>query len=194
MIGTLADRMKPELLSFVATGARIGIRRPASEDCDEFLAVTRDSAEFHRPWVDPAKTPERFLEYLRTRDGITNDGFLLRDLDSGRIVGLININCIIRGFFQSAFLGYWAARDGCRRGCMTEGLRLVCRHAFDQMGLHRLEANIQPDNLPSIALVRRCGFRLEGFSPRYLRIAGEWRDHQRWALLADDPPPAGSAL
>jgi ribosomal-protein-alanine N-acetyltransferase len=54
------------------------------------------------------------------------------------------------------------------------------------MSLHRVEANIQPNNAASIALVKRCGFRLEGFSPRYLKIAGEWRDHERWALLADE--------
>ena len=70
---------------------------------------------------------------------------------------------------------------------MSEGLRLVIGHAFAQMGLHRVEANIQPGNLASIALVRRCGFKKEGFSPRYLKIFGEWRDHERWALLADDP-------
>jgi ribosomal-protein-alanine N-acetyltransferase len=69
---------------------------------------------------------------------------------------------------------------------MTDGMRLVTRYAFDEMKLHRVEANIQPDNIASIALVRKCGFRLEGFSPRYLQVFGEWRDHERWALLADE--------
>jgi ribosomal-protein-alanine N-acetyltransferase len=71
-------------------------------------------------------------------------------------------------------------------GYMEEGLRLVLRHAFRDLGLHRVEAAIQPANERSIALVRRCGFRLEGFSPRYLKIGGRWRDHQRWALLAEE--------
>ena len=69
---------------------------------------------------------------------------------------------------------------------MTEAVRLAAAHAFGVLGLHRLEANIQPENLRSIALVKRLGFRLEGFSPRYLRIGGEWRDHERWALLAEE--------
>jgi len=77
------------------------------------------------------------------------------------------------------------------RGLMTEAVRQTLAHAFTEIGLHRVEANIQPENLRSIALVRRLGFRLEGFSPRYLRIGGQWRDHERWALLCDDPRPVG---
>jgi ribosomal-protein-alanine N-acetyltransferase len=69
---------------------------------------------------------------------------------------------------------------------MKEGLRLVLRYAFRELKLHRLEANIQPDNIPSLALVKSCGFRKEGLSPRYLKINGEWRDHERWAILADE--------
>ena len=67
---------------------------------------------------------------------------------------------------------------------MSEGLRAVVRHAFKSLKLHRLEASIQPDNAASIALVQACGFSQEGFSPRYLKIAGRWRDHQRWAIVA----------
>ncbi len=70
-------------------------------------------------------------------------------------------------------------------GYMREGLTLAVRYAFNQIDLHRLEANIQPNNHASIALAKSAGFKLEGFSPRYLRIKGEWRDHERWAILAD---------
>jgi len=69
---------------------------------------------------------------------------------------------------------------------MTEALALALAVAFGRLRLHRVEANIQPGNIPSLALVRRAGFRREGLSRRYLRIARRWRDHERWALLAED--------
>ena len=68
---------------------------------------------------------------------------------------------------------------------MKEGLALLVRYAFDELELHRLEANIQPMNLTSIALAKSVGFRYEGFSPRYLKINGEWCDHERWTILSD---------
>jgi ribosomal-protein-alanine N-acetyltransferase len=72
---------------------------------------------------------------------------------------------------------------------MTEALQLMMRHAFDDLQLHRLEANIQPGNVASLALVKRAGFGREGYSRRYLKIGGRWRDHERWAILAEDWKP-----
>jgi ribosomal-protein-alanine N-acetyltransferase len=69
---------------------------------------------------------------------------------------------------------------------MRTGLGLVLDEAFGSLGLHRVEANIQPENQASIRLVQKCGFRREGFSPRYLKIVGQWRDHERWALLTEE--------
>lgn len=106
--------------------------------------------------------------------------------ESGDLVGVINVSEIVRGPFRSAYLGYYAFVPHAGRGYMTEGLTLALRWAFRGLRLHRVEANIQPGNRASRALVRGLGFRREGFSRRYLKVAGRWRDHERWALVAED--------
>jgi ribosomal-protein-alanine N-acetyltransferase len=102
------------------------------------------------------------------------------------LVGVINVSEMVRGNFQSAYLGYYAFEPHSGRGLMRRGMALVINRAFGRLGLHRLEANIQPGNTASIELVRRLGFRREGYSPRYLKINRRWKDHERWALLAED--------
>jgi len=180
------------MVSYDATSIRIGIRRPVEADCDEFTALAQASRAFHEPWVDPPKTRERFEAYVRSRQSPSDDGFLICERATGKMTGVINLNCIVRGFFQSAYLGYYAFSDFARCGYMLEGMRLVTRYAFDEMKLHRLEANIQPANHASIALVTKCGFQKEGFSSKYLQVFGEWRDHERWALTVEMMKPFGS--
>jgi ribosomal-protein-alanine N-acetyltransferase len=102
----------------------------------------------------------------------------------GAVMGAINVSEIVRGNFRSAYLGYYMGAAHAGQGHMTEALRLTIRHAFRVLELHRVEANIQPGNTASIRLVKRAGFRREGFSPRYLRVCGRWRDHERWALVS----------
>ena len=99
-------------------------------------------------------------------------------------MGVINLSEIVLGAFRSAYLGYYAFAGFERQGLMREGLRAAVRYAFRTLKLHRLEANIQPANAASLALARSCGFSREGFSPRYLKIGGRWRDHERWAIIA----------
>jgi len=111
---------------------------------------------------------------------------LLCRLTDGAIVGVFTLSEIVRGMFHSAYLGYYVGRPYAGLGYMREGMSLVLRHAFSRMRLHRVEANVQPENAASITLVKRSGFRQEGFSPRYLKVAGRWCDHQRWAILIDD--------
>lgn len=119
--------------------------------------------------------------------------FEIRRAGDGAVVGSIEISRIARGNFQSAYLGYAILPGHRGQGYMTEALQLALRHAFRALRLHRVEANVEPGNEPSLALVRRAGFTREGFSRRYLKIGGRWRDHERWALLAEDwrPPSRG---
>ena len=132
---------------------------------------------------------------VRTDDGRREDlrGFAICRVSDGAPIGSVEISRIARGNFQSAYLGYRIAASERRQGYMTEALQLALRHAFRALGLHRVEANIEPGNEASIALVRRAGFTREGFSRRYLKHGGRWRDHERWALLREDWKPLRGA-
>ncbi|MGH3167973.1 MAG: GNAT family N-acetyltransferase, partial [Trebonia sp.] len=122
--------------------------------------------------------------YLSRYERSGEESLLICLRTTGAIAGMVNINSIIRGRFQCGSLGYAAFAPTAGQGYMTEGLGLAVRHAFEQLRLHRLEANIQPGNHASLGLVRRLGFRREGYSPEMLFIDGAWRDHERWAITA----------
>jgi ribosomal-protein-alanine N-acetyltransferase len=102
------------------------------------------------------------------------------------MVGVVNVSEIVRGPFRSAYLGYYGFVPHNGQGYVTEAMRIVIAKVFGLLKLHRLEANIQPTNRASVAVVHRLGFRREGYSPRYLKVGGRWRDHERWAILKED--------
>ena len=168
------------------TSTRVYIAPPSPRDRTDFIAAGNRSGRLHRSWLTMRFNDTTFDAYLKRARRDDHACFLVRRTDDDALVGVININQIIRGFFHSGFLGYYGFRPHEGQGLMTDGLELVLRYAFIRLKMHRLEANIQPDNAASIALVRRCGFRLEGLSLRYLKIAGRWRDHERWAMTIED--------
>lgn len=193
---------------------RVHLRPPHPADQEAFIAAARASRALHGPWVQAPDSALAFRHYLdRLADPAARGWLVLapaaergagadaRDLlplhrpgDEGLAtsaalglpVGVFNLSQIVLGNFRSAYLGYYAFSQGAGRGLMRAGLAALLRQAFSrELGLHRLEANIQPDNLRSVALVQAAGFQREGYSPRYLKIRGRWRDHERWAIVAD---------
>jgi len=171
--------------------ARVSLRPLGPDDQDEFIAQARASMGLHHPWYTMPTTPEAFQTYLAKYSQPTAEGWLVCLRDGGALAGMITIDSIVRGRFQSATLSYAAFAPAAGRGYMSEGLALVLRHAFCELRLHRLEANIQPANQASLRLVGRLGFRQEGYSPAMLFIDGAWRDHERWAItreMAAFPP------
>lgn len=154
---------------------------------DEFCTLVRASSELHRPWMQLPATGKEFQAWMHRFDDGTNRGYLIRVRETGAAAGTVNINSIIRGRYQGASLGYAAFAPSAGHGYMTEGLAATLHHAFTDLRLHRLEANIQPANKASLAVVQRLGFRYEGISPDYLYIDGAWRDHERWAITAPKP-------
>ena len=153
---------------------------------ERFLDFTNKNKAYHSPWVSTPKTKKEFDNYLKKYSAIENKSFLVLDSENDAIVGVVNINNIIRGCFQNAFLGYYGNKLYAKSGLMTLGLKKIIAIAFNELSLHRLEANVQPNNHSSIALLNKCGFKHEGFSPRYLKINDKWEDHERFAITFED--------
>lgn len=175
----------------VARGVRVALRRPAAADREAFCALVRENRAWLARWA-PGTSAETdpdgalwFASTLEANEGGRSEKLLVTAAGDGAPLGMFNLNEIVRGLFQSTYLGYWIGERHAGRGLMGEALRLGLGYAFGPLGLHRAEANIQPGNDASIALVRSAGFVQEGFSERYLKIGGAWRDHERWAITRE---------
>lgn len=171
----------------MAEGAgRVRLERPSLRRLREFLRAVRRSRRLHTGWVAPPASAPAFRAFVAHARRPTRAAFFVIRRDTNALAGVINISEIVRGNFQSAYLGYYSFTPHTGQGFMKDGLTRVLAIAFTRLRLHRLEANIQPTNLASARLVQSLDFRLEGHSPRYLKIAAAWRDHDRWALTAEE--------
>lgn len=167
---------------------RVRLRVPRAEDGAEFIALNRRSRRFHAGRATPPRDIASFREMLKRSRNPRCRCWLIERREDAAIMGAVEISEIVHGRFRSAYLGYHIGAAFARQGYMREALMIAITRAFREVRLHRLEANIQPGNAPSIRLVKRLGFRREGYSPRYLKIGGRWRDHERWAILAEEWP------
>jgi ribosomal-protein-alanine N-acetyltransferase len=154
-------------------------------DCPDLIRAHIASRSYHQPWVNT------FVDRLGFRDWFSHMvsgeavSLIARDDDSGGVVGICTFNLIRGGVLRSANLGFHGMIDFAGRGFMTEAVRLAAQYAFTLLRLHCLEAHIHPENERSIALVRRVGFRKEGYARDHLiKIDGTSHDHERWALLS----------
>lgn len=163
----------------------ITIRELKFEDKEAFLKAMLNSQSLHHPWVTPPLNLQEFDKYWQRFQQSNQKSYLACD-ESGTIIGVFNVSEIVGGAFQNAFLGFYGIKDYSGKGYMGAALKLVLKKVFEELGLHRLEANIQPENTRSIQLVKKNGFRYEGFSPRYLKINDEWRGHEHWAITVED--------
>ena len=161
------------------------IREPIIKDKDDFLFAMQNSQALHNPWINSPQTEDAFNDYIQ-RSQLANQKCFLACNISGNIVGVFNISEIVLGKFQSAYLGFYSVANYAGQGYMSIGLKLILKRVFEEIKLHRVEANIQPENIRSINLVKANGFSKEGYSPRYINIDGQWRDHERWALTYED--------
>ena len=155
------------------------LRKPKATDLSEIRELYERSAALHNPWT---YAPQDYGAYL-----MQENRYFICSVENENIVGTFHISGIVRGYFQSAYLGYEVFCPFQGKGYMGKGLSLLLTEAFGKLNLHRLEANIQPGNIPSIRLVAKAGFIKECFSKDYLRVGGrEWKDHERWAMVNPD--------
>jgi [ribosomal protein S5]-alanine N-acetyltransferase len=180
-----ASRLRQAYAAAVELGERVFLRPPTARDRDELVKLAKASRKLHRPWVAPPDTPAAFDDWFRRVRSDRVESFLVCRREDAAIVGVYTLSEIVRGSFQSCYAGYYAHAGHAGNGYMREGLELLLVHVFRSLRLHRVEANIQPENNASVALVRGAGFRLEGLSKRYLKVGGRWRDHERWAITVE---------
>lgn len=177
-------------------GERVFLRQPVATDCEAWIELRRISGRFLTRWepappdVPPREGPEAFQRLLDGARGDTARTLCVCLLETREVVGFISLYAIVRHALQSCVLGYWIGKPYAGKGYMTEAVGLTLRYAFTTLRLHRIEANIMSTNAASIALVRKCGFRMEGVSKRYFRIGGRFRDHERWSITVEDLPRA----
>jgi [ribosomal protein S5]-alanine N-acetyltransferase len=152
------------------------LRKSTQEDYEEVKVLYEQSIAIHSPWTNAPKNYELYLAQEHC--------YFLCLKETDKIIGVFNISGIVRGYFQSGYLGYNIFSPYQGQGYMSQGMKLLLQEAFGNLNLHRLEANIQPENVASIRLVAKSGFVKEGFSKNYLRVGGvEWKDHERWAIV-----------
>lgn len=175
-------------------GRRVRLRPPEPDDYREWAALRGASRSFLEPWeprwatneLDRGPWRQRVNRYRTDFANGHAMAFFIFENASGHLVGGITLGNIRYGVAQSAQIGYWIGEKFAGQGLMLEALMLVCEHAFETLRLHRIEAACIPDNLRSIRVLEKAGFRREGLLRSYLRINGEWHDHYLYALIAQD--------
>lgn len=167
------------------------LHRVSMADKDELVAANAANAAYHAPWVSPFSDDESFDVWFARMITGPHISLVAREPQTREAVGIVNLNEIVMGAFRSCFVGYYGYERWAHQGWMTAALRSAVRFAFQELGLHRIEANIQPDNLASARLAARAGFRKEGSSPRYLFVNSAWRDHDHWVILNEDSDNLG---
>ena len=184
---------------------RVGVRPMRLRDAPEWVEVRRRNEAWLAPWEGRSEsapssdwaarhTTGIYLAMLRAAGREARAGRTLPFAVTcdGALAGQVTVSTVVRGAFDSAVAGYWVDERVAGRGVATTALALVLDHCFREVGLHRVEANVRPENAASLRVVRKLGFREEGLHRRYLFIDGDWRDHLSFALLREDA--AGGVL
>jgi [ribosomal protein S5]-alanine N-acetyltransferase len=178
------------------TGRRVTLRPLAVGDLPAWQEVRRRNADWLLKWEpkrvpgapDPVESRDAFAMRCgaRQRERQLGTGFAYGIFVGGAFAGEINLSIVQRGPFQSSYVGYWIDEACAGQGLMPEAVVCMCRSAFEDIGLHRVQISIIPRNTASRRVVEKLGIRDEGTAERYLEIAGVWEDHIRYAITVEE--------
>jgi ribosomal-protein-alanine N-acetyltransferase len=178
------------------TGRRVTLRSLAVGDFGQWQEVRRRNADWLLKWEpkrvpgapDPVENRDAFAMRCgaRERERQLGTGFAYGIFVGSAFAGEINLSIVQRGPFQSSYVGYWIDEARAGQGLMPEAVVCLCRSAFEDLGLHRVQISIIPRNTPSRRVVEKLDIRDEGTAQRYLEIAGVWEDHIRYAMTAEE--------
>lgn len=156
--------------------------------------LRRANADWLRPWEatspDGVSVSPYFLSYVADLDRQARRGLSVPLVIEyrGALVGQVIAGPVFGGALRGASIGYWVAQRAAGRGIVPTAVALLVDHCFGELGLHRVEINVRPENAASLRVVAKLGFRDEGVRRRYLHIDGDWRDHRTFALVAEEVP------
>ena len=177
-------------------GRRVVLRPLNLSDFNEWREVRVANQSWLTPWEpsrpahapDPVRDRDAFAIRCssRARDWQLGTGYGFGIFADERFVGEINLNAVQRGAYQNAYVGYWVDHRAAGNGYVPEALVIVCRFAFEQVHLHRVQVAIIPRNLRSRRVVEKLRLREEGVAERYLEINGAWEDHVRYAMTSEE--------
>lgn len=164
-------------------------------DARAWARLRADNADWLGPWEatlpreagSPASSYVGMISTLRRRARLGHTMPFALTWD-GELVGMLTVNGITWGSARWANMGYWVSRSHAGRGITPIAVALVCDHLLTTVGLHRVEIAIRPENAASLRVVEKLGFTEIGVARRFLHIAGEWRDHRIFQILAEDVP------
>ena len=179
----------------IIRGDGLYLRAPEMRDHAQWAQVRAASRAFLTPWEPDWGEDELSKSSFRRRiqrqaDELARDEtypFFIFDPETHRLMGGITLGQVRRGIAQAGTIGYWMAEDHANKGHMTRAVRALVDYGFTRLRLHRIEAACLPNNLASMRLLERNGFRQEGLARSYLRINGQWQDHLLFGLLDGDP-------
>lgn len=176
------------------TSGPIELRPLRHRDAREWRRVRAENVDWLRPWEatspDGSSVPRSYGSMLRqqSRQARAGDSVPLAVALRGDLVGQIGLNPISWGSLRSGAIGYWISRQVAGEGITPTAVAMLTDHALFTMGLHRVEVNIRPENVASLRVVEKLGFRDEGLRRKYLHIDGKWCDHRTFALTTEDLP------